>query len=63
MDKILVYKNHEKIPFGRIFQIRYKEPLGLKDEPYLYRWTLILFERSIRLHHWIKSDDKRTSNG
>lgn len=59
MDKILVYKNHEKIPFGRIFQIRYKEPLGLKDEPYLYRWTLILFERSIRLHHWIKSDDKR----
>lgn len=57
--KILVYKEHEKYPFGDFFQIRWKEPLGLKECPYLYRWTLILFHRSIRLHHWLRSDDNR----
>lgn len=46
-------------PFGKIFQIRWKEPLGEKDNPYLYRWTLILFGFSIRIHHWIRSDDPR----
>ena len=45
--------------FGKIFQIRWKEPLGNPECPYLYRWTLILFGFSIRLHHWIKSDDRR----
>jgi hypothetical protein len=45
--------------FGRILQIRWKEALGLPGCPYLYRWTLILFGYSIRLHHWIKSDDRR----
>ncbi len=45
--------------FGKLFQIRWKEPLGSPDCPYLYRWTLILFGFSIRLHHWIKSDDRR----
>ncbi len=33
--------------------------MGNPEHPYLYRWTLILFNYSIRLHHWIKSDDKR----
>jgi len=45
--------------FGNIFQIRWKEKLGLTECPYLYRWTLIFFGYSIRLHHWIKSDDRR----
>lgn len=45
--------------FGNILQIRWKEALGLPESPYLYRWTLILFGYSIRLHHWIKSDDNR----
>ena len=45
--------------FGDYFQIRWKEALGLPESPYLYRWTLILFGYTIRLHHWIKSDDRR----
>jgi len=45
--------------FGTIFQFRWKEPMGLPECPYLYRWTLILFGFSFRLHHWIKSDDRR----
>ena len=46
-------------PFGSILQFRWKEKLGLPECPYLYRWTLIVFGYSIRLHHWIKSDDRR----
>jgi len=45
--------------FSKIFQIRWKEPMGLPESPYLYRWTLIFFGFSLRLHHWIKSDDNR----
>ena len=45
--------------FNYLFQIRWKEPVGRLECPYLYRWTLILFGFSIRLHHWIRSDDKR----
>lgn len=41
------------------FQIRWKERLGIPDNPYLIRWTFILFGYSIRIHHWIKSDDNR----
>ena len=41
------------------FQIRWKEPLGRLDCPYLYRWTFLFFNYSIRLHHWLRSDDKR----
>ena len=58
MENILVFKNHENIPFGKIFQIRFKEPMGIKKCPYLYRWTLIFFGYTFRLHHWIKSDDR-----
>jgi hypothetical protein len=46
-------------PFGKLFQIRWKEKLGRLECPYLYRWTFILFGFSIRIHHWIRSDDKR----
>lgn len=38
------------------FQIRWKEVLRHGDTPYLYRWSLILFGYSIRLHHWVGSD-------
>ena len=45
--------------FSNWFQIRWKEAMGKPECPYLYRWTLIIFGFSIRLHHWIKSDDRR----
>lgn len=41
------------------FQIRWAEKLGFPDEPYLIRWTFIFFGYSMRIHHWIKSDDRR----
>jgi hypothetical protein len=43
----------------RSFQIRWKEALGKPECPYLYRWTFIFFGFSIRIHHWLKSDDRR----
>ena len=46
-------------PFGKIFQIRWKEAMGHPECPYLYRWTLIIFGFSVRLHHWLRSDDRR----
>lgn len=45
-------------PF-KTFQIRWKEKLGYSDDPYLIRWTFIFFGYSIRIHHWLKSDDNR----
>lgn len=57
--KLFVFKNHRNEPFGKIFQLRWKEPLGRSECPYLYRWTLILFGFSVRLHHWLRSDDNR----
>ena len=41
------------------FQIRWAEKLGFPDNPYLIRWTFIFFGYSMRIHHWIKSDDNR----
>ena len=46
-------------PFGKWFQIRWAEKLGNQECPYLIRWTFILFGRSIRIHHWLRSDDRR----
>jgi len=43
----------------KIFQIRWAEKLGYNDNPYLIRWTFIFFGYSMRIHHWIKSDDNR----
>ena len=43
----------------KLFQIRWKEAFGKKECPYLYRWTIIIFGFSLRIHHWIRSDDKR----
>jgi len=41
------------------FQIRWKEALGKAECPYLYRWTFIFFNYTVRIHHWIRSDDNR----
>lgn len=41
------------------FQIRWAEKMGQQDDPYLVRYMFIFFNYSIRLHHWIGSDDKR----
>lgn len=48
-------------PFNKTktFQIRWKEPLGVKECPYAYRWVFIFFGYAIRIHKWIRSDDKR----
>ena len=45
-------------PF-KLFQVRWAERLGYPDSPYLIRWTFIFFGFSMRIHHWIKSDDNR----
>lgn len=41
------------------FQVRWAEWIGDKDCWYMQRWVLTLFGYSIRLHHWIASDDER----
>jgi len=40
-------------------QLRWNEPLGVPSCPYAYRWVFIFFGYSIRIHKWIRSDDKR----
>ena len=40
------------------FGLRF-ERMGLPECPYLLRWMLICFGYSIRLHHWLRTDDDR----
>ena len=40
------------------FQIRWAEKMGDPEDPYLIRWTFIFFGYSIRIHHWIRSDNE-----
>lgn len=40
-------------------QVRCKEPLGKEECPYAYRWVLNLGLFSLRIHHFLRSDDKR----
>lgn len=40
-------------------QLIWNESLGLPECPYAYRWVFIFFGFSIRLHHFLRSDDKR----
>lgn len=53
-------KKEEKRSFKKFkpFQVRWKEPLGRLECPYLYRWSFIFFNYSIRIHHWLRSDVK-----
>ena len=39
--------------------MRWAEKLGYPENPYLIRWTFLFFGYSMRIHHWIKSDDDR----
>jgi hypothetical protein len=40
-------------------QIKLREKLGLPDCPYAIRWRLETPIGSVRVHHWLASDDKR----
>lgn len=41
----------------------WKQPLGREECPYAYRWVLWLGRfGSIRLHKWLRSDDKRAKH-
>lgn len=43
--------------------LTFKQPLGKPECPYAYRWVLDLGKfGSIRLHHWLRSDDKRAKH-
>ena len=48
-------------PFGQFkwILIRWAEKLGRPECPYLIRWTFIILGLSIRIHHWLRSDDNR----
>lgn len=37
----------------------FHEKLGRQECPYLERWVLGLYFFSVRLHHWLASDDQR----
>jgi len=39
--------------------VTWNEKLGEPECPYLHRWAFNFGIGSIRLHHWIRSDDKR----
>jgi hypothetical protein len=38
---------------------RWKEGIGMSYCPYMYRWVFNFYFFSIRIHHWLRSDDKR----
>ena len=39
--------------------ITWNQPLGEEECPYVYRWIFNFYFFSIRIHKWIRSDDKR----
>lgn len=41
------------------FGLVWNEAVGIPECPYLYRWVFTFWGRSIRLHHWVASDDQR----
>jgi hypothetical protein len=41
------------------FQLRWNEPLGKPECPYAYRWVLNFGLFALRVHHFVRSDDKR----
>lgn len=51
----------EKTPFkwSNWFLIEWNRPLGRPECPYMFRWIFMFFGYSIRVHHWLRSDDKR----
>lgn len=43
----------------KYFIFEWNNPIGVKGNPYMYRWRLDFYFFSIRLHKWICSDDLR----
>lgn len=41
------------------WQIRWNEPLGREECPYAFRWAFFTPWFSLRIHHFLRSDDKR----
>lgn len=41
------------------FEFRWREPLGRLECPFIIRWVITVFGFSLRLHHWLGSDDQR----
>lgn len=48
--------NKNNVKKASNFQFRWNEALGEKDCPYAYRWVLIAFGYSLRIHHFVKSE-------
>lgn len=42
------------------FELRWNEPLGKSECPYMHRWVIGAFGYSVRIHKWHRSDDKRS---
>lgn len=57
METVTKYAPKKKT--SKWFQIRWNEPLGEESCPYAYRYVFIFFGFSIRIHKWLRSDDKR----
>jgi hypothetical protein len=48
-----------RVPTTRIYMITWRQKLGPADCPYVIRWVFDCGIFSIRLHHWLRSDDLR----
>lgn len=42
-----------------IMEFKWRQPLGDSECPYVIRWVFKCKWFSLRLHHWLSSDDKR----
>ena len=58
-DTQKAFNSEPPVSFIKSFQVRWAEPLGDMNCPYAFRWVLITPWFSIRIHHFIRSDDSR----
>lgn len=42
--------------------VKFREPLGLPECPYVIRWRIETPRFSVRLHHWLAPDDDRNKH-
>lgn len=49
-------------PWTKKFVLKLREPLGLPECPYVVRWRFETPLGSIRVHHWLASDDPRAKH-
>jgi hypothetical protein len=52
------WKRAVRIPH-RVLTVKFNEKLGLPECPYVIRWRVEFPFGSIRVHHWLSSDDRR----